>query len=36
MDEENFDCKRIASGSGTGLLPFYFSFEGGRLRILNK
>ena len=34
MDEENFDGKGIASGSG--LLPHYFSFEGCRLRILNK
>ena len=36
MDEENCDGKGIPSGSGTGLLPFYFSFKGGRLRILNK
>ena len=32
MDKGNCDCKGIASGSGTGLLLVYFSFEGGRLR----
>ena len=36
MDEEHCEGKGLASESGTGLLPFYFSFEGGRLIILNK